>query len=116
MRARPAEILIGVIPGVAAHNAWRVRWASIGLNGDGADRRADYRSGDGNARTGQSSCPQRGASQRVAQAGENGGAQAPIAVRLAKESVLAAFETPLEEGLEIERKEFLSTLRHRRYA
>jgi enoyl-CoA hydratase len=33
-------------------------------------------------------------------------AQAPVAVRLAKESVLAAFETPLEEGLEIERKNF----------
>lgn len=33
-------------------------------------------------------------------------AQPPIAVRLAKESVLAAFETSLEEGLEIERKNF----------
>jgi enoyl-CoA hydratase len=33
-------------------------------------------------------------------------AQAPIAARLAKEAVLAAFETPLEEGLEIERKNF----------
>ncbi len=33
-------------------------------------------------------------------------AQAPIAVRLAKEAVNAAFETPLEEGLEIERKNF----------
>jgi enoyl-CoA hydratase len=33
-------------------------------------------------------------------------AQAPIAVRLAKESILATFETPLEEGLEIERKNF----------
>src|SRR5712691_8319233 len=33
-------------------------------------------------------------------------ALAPIAVRLAKESVLAAFETPFEEGLEIERKNF----------
>lgn len=33
-------------------------------------------------------------------------AQAPVAVRLAKESVLAAFETPLEEGLDIERKNF----------
>ncbi len=33
-------------------------------------------------------------------------ALAPIAVRLAKESVLAAFETSLEEGLEIERKNF----------
>lgn len=32
--------------------------------------------------------------------------QAPVAVRLAKESVLAAFETSLEEGLEIERKNF----------
>ena len=32
--------------------------------------------------------------------------QAPIAARLAKEAVLAAFETPLEEGLEIERKNF----------
>ncbi|HVB74666.1 MAG TPA: enoyl-CoA hydratase-related protein, partial [Ktedonobacteraceae bacterium] len=32
--------------------------------------------------------------------------QAPIAVRLAKESVNAAFETSLEEGLEIERKNF----------
>lgn len=33
-------------------------------------------------------------------------AQAPIAVRLAKEAVLASFETSLEEGLEIERKNF----------
>ena len=32
--------------------------------------------------------------------------RAPIALRLAKESVLAAFETSLEEGLEIERKNF----------
>jgi enoyl-CoA hydratase len=31
----------------------------------------------------------------------------PIAVRLAKEAVLAAFETTLEEGLEMERKNFL---------
>ena len=31
----------------------------------------------------------------------------PIAVRLAKQAVLAAFETTLEEGLEIERKNFL---------
>jgi enoyl-CoA hydratase len=34
-------------------------------------------------------------------------ARGPIAVRLAKEAVLAAFETTLEEGLEIERKNFL---------
>jgi enoyl-CoA hydratase len=33
-------------------------------------------------------------------------AQAPVAVRLAKEAVNAAFETSLEEGLEIERKNF----------
>ena len=33
-------------------------------------------------------------------------AQPPIAVRLAKESVLAAFETSLEEGLALERKNF----------
>ncbi len=33
-------------------------------------------------------------------------AQAPIAARLAKDAVLAAFETSLEEGLEIERKNF----------
>lgn len=33
-------------------------------------------------------------------------AQAPLAARLAKEAVLAAFETSLEEGLEIERKNF----------
>ncbi len=33
-------------------------------------------------------------------------AQAPIATQLAKEAVLAAFETSLEEGLEIERKNF----------
>jgi enoyl-CoA hydratase len=32
--------------------------------------------------------------------------RAPIAVRLAKEAVLAAFETSLQEGLEIERKNF----------
>ena len=32
--------------------------------------------------------------------------QAPIAVRLAKEAVQAAFETSLEEGLDIERKNF----------
>ena len=33
-------------------------------------------------------------------------AQAPVAVRLAKEAVNAAFEATLEEGLEIERKNF----------
>jgi enoyl-CoA hydratase len=33
-------------------------------------------------------------------------AQAPVAVRLTKEAVNAAFETTLEEGLEIERKNF----------
>jgi enoyl-CoA hydratase len=33
-------------------------------------------------------------------------AQAPIAVRLAKDAVNAAFETTLEQGLEIERKNF----------
>jgi len=33
-------------------------------------------------------------------------AQAPVAVRLAKRAVHAAFETSLEEGLEIERKNF----------
>jgi len=33
-------------------------------------------------------------------------AQAPLAVRLAKDAVLAAFETPLEEGLELERRNF----------
>ena len=33
-------------------------------------------------------------------------AKAPLAARLAKESVLAAFETSLEEGLERERKNF----------
>lgn len=32
--------------------------------------------------------------------------QAPVAARLAKESVLAAFDTSLQEGLEIERKNF----------
>ncbi len=32
--------------------------------------------------------------------------QAPVAARLAKDAVLAAFETSLEEGLEIERKNF----------
>ena len=32
--------------------------------------------------------------------------QAPVAVRLAKDAVLAAFETSLEEGLAIERKNF----------
>jgi enoyl-CoA hydratase len=32
--------------------------------------------------------------------------KAPLAARLAKESVLAAFETSLEEGLERERKNF----------
>lgn len=33
-------------------------------------------------------------------------AQAPVAARLAKEAVLAAFETPQEEGLELERRNF----------
>ncbi|GCE04513.1 enoyl-CoA hydratase-related protein [Dictyobacter aurantiacus] len=32
--------------------------------------------------------------------------QAPIAVRMAKEAVLSAFETSLEEGLDLERKNF----------
>ncbi len=34
-------------------------------------------------------------------------AQAPVAVRLAKDAINAAFETTLEQGLEIERKNFL---------
>lgn len=34
-------------------------------------------------------------------------AKPPIAARLAKEAVLRAFETPLEQGLEFERKSFL---------
>ena len=33
-------------------------------------------------------------------------AKAPIAARLAKEAILAAFETPLEQGLELSRKNF----------
>src|SRR5579859_5019938 len=33
-------------------------------------------------------------------------AQAPVAVRMGKDAVLAAFETSLEEGLDIERKNF----------
>ncbi|MBO0795848.1 MAG: enoyl-CoA hydratase/isomerase family protein [Ktedonobacteraceae bacterium] len=33
-------------------------------------------------------------------------ARPPLAVRMAKEAVLAAFETPLEKGLEIERQNF----------
>jgi enoyl-CoA hydratase len=32
--------------------------------------------------------------------------QAPLAARLAKNAVLAAFETPLEQGLDVERKNF----------
>ena len=35
--------------------------------------------------------------------------RAPVAVRLAKESVLAAFETPLREGMEFERRNFYLT-------
>src|SRR5205809_1606857 len=37
-------------------------------------------------------------------------ARGPIAVRLAKQAVLAAFETTLEEGLEMERKNFFLLL------
>jgi len=33
----------------------------------------------------------------------------PVAARLAKESVLKAFDTPLEEGLQFERKNFYMT-------
>jgi len=33
-------------------------------------------------------------------------ARGPIALRLAKQAVLASFETTLEEGLEMERKNF----------
>ena len=33
-------------------------------------------------------------------------AQAPVAVRLGKEAINAAFETTLDQGLEIERKNF----------
>jgi len=32
--------------------------------------------------------------------------KAPVAVRLAKEAVLKAFDTPLEEGLQYERRNF----------
>jgi enoyl-CoA hydratase len=33
--------------------------------------------------------------------------KSPIALRLAKEAILASFETPLSQGLELERKAFL---------
>jgi enoyl-CoA hydratase len=36
-------------------------------------------------------------------------AKSPVAVRLAKESVVKAFETSLDEGLQFERKNFYLT-------
>lgn len=100
------EILIGVIPGAGgtqrlARTLGKYRTMEMVLTGAqiSAQEMADH-----------------GLVNRVVPQGEHltealklaktVAAQAPIAARLAKEAVQAAFETPLEEGLDIERKNF----------
>ena len=45
-------------------------------------------------------------SSRIPGGGHEVGTKSPLAIRLAKEAVIAAYETPLSEGLEYERKLF----------
>jgi enoyl-CoA hydratase len=100
------EITLGIIPGAGgtqrlARTLGKYRTMEIVLTGVQvtAQEMADH-----------------GLVNRVVPAGEHLGeaiklakevaARGPIAVRLAKQAVLAAFETTLEEGLEMERKNF----------
>lgn len=45
--------------------------------------------------------------KRATSLAETMAGKSPIALRLAKEAILASFETPLQQGLELERKAFL---------
>jgi len=100
------EILIGVMPGAGgtqrlAHALGKYRTMEMVLTGVqiNAQEMADHGLVNRVVPPGQHLTEAIKLAKTVA-------AQAPVAARLAKEAVLAAFETSLEEGLEIERKNF----------
>jgi enoyl-CoA hydratase len=100
------EVLLGIMPGAGgtqrlAHTAGKFRAMEICLTGDQFSAQQMYEWGIVNhvVPKGQHLDEARKLAQKVA-------ARAPLAARLIKEAVLAAFETPLEQGLAYEKRLF----------
>jgi enoyl-CoA hydratase len=100
------EILLGIIPGAGgtqrlAHALGKYRAMEMVLTGEqiSAQEMANHGLVNRVVPKGEHLIEALRVAKKIAE-------QAPIAARLAKEAVLAAFETSLEEGLEIERKNF----------
>src|SRR5216684_3125949 len=100
------EILIGVMPGAGgtqrlARTLGKYRAMEIVLTGAQMSAQEMYEHGLVNRVV-----PQGEHLSEAVKLAKTVAAQAPVAVLLAKDAVNAAFETPLEEGLDIERKNF----------
>lgn len=100
------EILLGIMPGAGgtqrlARTLGKYRTMEIVLTGAQVTAQEMYNLGLVNRLV-----PQGEHLAEAIKLAKTVAAQAPIAVRLAKDAVNAAFETTLEEGLEIERKNF----------
>ncbi len=100
------EILIGVMPGAGgtqrlARTLGKYRAMEMVLTGAQITAQEMYAHGLVNRVV-----PQGEHLSEAVKLAKTVAAQAPVAVLLAKDAVNAAFETPLEEGLDIERKNF----------
>ncbi len=100
------EILIGVMPGAGgtqrlARTLGKYRTMEMVLTGVQITAQEMYAHGLVNRVV-----PQGEHLSEAVKLAKTVAAQAPVAVLLAKDAVNAAFETPLEEGLDIERKNF----------
>jgi enoyl-CoA hydratase len=100
------EILIGVMPGAGgtqrlARTLGKYRAMEMVLTGAQITAQEMYAHGLVNRVV-----PQGEHLNEAVKLAKTVAAQAPVAVLLAKDAVNAAFETPLEEGLDIERKNF----------
>ena len=100
------EILIGIMPGAGgtqrlARTLGKYRTMEMVLTGAQITAQEMYAHGLVNRVV-----PQGEHLSEAVKLAKTVAAQAPVAVLLAKDAVNAAFETPLEEGLDIERKNF----------
>ncbi len=100
------EILIGIMPGAGgtqrlARTLGKYRTMEMVLTGAQIPAQEMYAHGLVNRVV-----PQGEHLSEAVKLAKTVAAQAPVAVLLAKDAVNAAFETPLEEGLDIERKNF----------
>jgi len=100
------EILLGIIPGAGgtqrlARTLGKYRTMEMVLTGAQIPAQEMYAHGLVNRVV-----PQGEHLSEAVKLAKTVAAQAPVAVLLAKDAVNAAFETPLEEGLDIERKNF----------